>query len=115
MFQKISAGGAIEVSDRAPEEKYQQMLIVLAAGRHLRQAIQILALEADDADRIDIAEFTLAHGQSGRRNFDGMIRGVLTPSERLQQPASLLSAAAAKLRDHQRQRQTLHDVIRVAI
>src|SRR5271163_3296145 len=75
------------------------MLIALAVCGHLAQAVQILAFEADDAERIDIAEFALTHDQSCARYFHRIIKGALPASEGFENPARFLAAAAAELGD----------------
>ena len=60
--QKLDSGGAIEVPDRAAQEKHAQVLAGLAVGGHFEQAIEIFALKTDDADGVDVAEFPLTHG-----------------------------------------------------
>ncbi len=91
------------------------MLIVFPSGRNLRQTIQVLVLEADNADGIDVAQFALAHSERGGRDFDRTIGCVLPSRQGLQEPACLLSAAAAEFGDHQWQGQSLDDVIRVTL
>ena len=63
---------------------------------HFEQPIKIFALEAQNADGIDVAEFALAHGQSGRRNLDGIVGGALAAAKRFEDVAGFSAAAAAE-------------------
>src|SRR5271163_1229591 len=89
------------------------MLAALAVCGHLAQAVEILAFEADDAERIDIAEFALAHDQSCTRYFHRIIKGALPASERFENPASFLATAAAELGDGDRSIEPFDDLTRM--
>ena len=58
--RKLIAGRPVKIPDRAAEKKHQQPFAVAPARGHFLQAVQIGALEADDADAIHLAEFLLA-------------------------------------------------------
>ena len=85
-----SAGRAIKIADRAAQEQYKQMLALAPLRGHFEQAVEIFALETEDADGIDVTEFAFAHGQCGRGNLDGIVRGALPAAKSFENVASLL-------------------------
>ena len=52
----------IEITDRAAEKQYEQMIVLVAPGGGSQQAVQIRPLESDDADAFDPAQFTFTTG-----------------------------------------------------
>src|SRR5580704_19447272 len=77
------------------------------------QAVKIFALEAEDADGIDVAEFPLAHLQRRCGNLDGVIKSALLACKRFEDPTRLAATAAAKFGDCDRALQSLNDIERV--
>ena len=94
--KEVGAGEAIEIADGAAEEEDEQMFTRGAAGGDFTQTVEIFALEADDADAIDVPEFTAKNSKRGRRNFNGMIPGGLPARERFEEQARFAARAAAE-------------------
>src|SRR5579864_6042109 len=94
LAEKLDAGRTVEIADCAAEEKDEEMLAVLASGSHFEEPVEVFALESDDADGIDVAEFAFAHGQRRGRNLNRTIGSVLVMRERFENPARFLAAAA---------------------
>src|SRR5690242_8073918 len=107
--QKFGASGAIEVADVAAKEKSEQMLAGGAAGCDFAEAVKKLALEADDADAVDVAKLAVKEGECGRRDFDGVIPGGLPAGQRLQEQARFAAGAAAEFRDDDGPRKLVDD------
>src|ERR1035441_1730064 len=84
-------------------------------GRHPPHPVKILALKTYNADGINVAEFALAHEQSGAGYFDRIIRCRLPPADRLQYPSGLFAAAAAQFGHGDGSVQAVHDLTRVAL
>src|SRR5580658_4426927 len=108
--QKFYSRGTIEIPDGAAQKQHEEMLAGPPVRGHLHQAIKILALKPHDADRINVAELALAHGQSGAGYFDRIIKCRLPPAECLQYPAGLLATAAAQFGDRERSVQARYDL-----
>src|SRR5208282_964440 len=102
------ARGTVEIADGAAQKQYEEMLARAALCRHLEQSVEILALEAQDADAIDVAEFALTHDQSRTGNLDGIVTSTLTPAKSFENLASLLAASAAQFRNGDGTGQALH-------
>jgi hypothetical protein len=96
--KELSSGGTIKISNGAAEKQHEKMLTGAALGSDFEQSVEIFALEAEDADGIDIAEFAFAHHESGAGNLNGIVCGALTAAKSLQQMPRLSSRAAAKFR-----------------
>src|ERR1700674_2741301 len=111
--QELYVCWMFEVADGAAQEYDQQLLSLPASSSHLQQSIKIFALEADDADRINVAEFTLAHGERGPRDLDGAIGNMLMSAQRFEHPPRLLSATAAQLGHYGRRCKSRHNVLRM--
>jgi len=63
--KKVRAGGAIEVADGAAEEEDEKMLARSATGSDFAETVEVFTFEADDADAVDVAEFTAKYGERG--------------------------------------------------
>ena len=87
---------AVKVSNRAAQKQHKKMFSALPISRDLEQTFKIFALEANNADGIDVAEFAFAHHQCRVRDFHRIIRRPLSTAECFQQPACFASAAAAQ-------------------
>src|SRR5579885_917266 len=94
--QELGSCGAIEVSDCASEKEHAEVVPGLAVGSDFEESVEILALEADDADGFDVTQFPLAHDEGGMRDFHGIVGGALAAAESLEQVTRLTSAAAAE-------------------
>ena len=97
--KKLFAGRPVEIPDGAAQKKDQQVFAFAAARRHFSKPLEIRALEADDADFIDVAQFLLAAIERAAGNIDRIIVDALAARQRLEQPARFLAAAAAEFRD----------------
>jgi len=71
--QKLISGRAIEIANRAAEEQDEDLFAFAPARRHLLQAIEIGALEADDADPVYLSELLPAAAQSAPRNINRVV------------------------------------------
>src|SRR5580765_523309 len=109
--EELHSGRSIEVADRTTQKKNAEVLARLAIRSHLQQAIEIFALESDNTDRVDIAQLALAHHQRRVRDFHGIVGNALLAAERLQQPASLASAAAAEFSNRDRTLNAVHNFV----
>ena len=107
--KKIRTGGAVEVTDVAAEEEDEEMLAGGAAGSDFTEAIEILALEADDADAVDVAKLAAKNGKCGGRNFDGVIPGGLPAGEGFKEQARFAAGSAAEFGDDNGARKLVDD------
>src|ERR1700692_4068717 len=89
------------------------MLASTALRSDLKQSIKILALKAQDANEIDIAELALAHHESRARNLDGIVARQLPAAKSLENLASFLAAATAEFGHGYRTREPVYDVTAV--
>src|ERR1700683_1293850 len=87
------------------------MLAALPLRSHFQKSVEIFALEAEDADGLDVAQFALTHGESGRGNLDGIVGGALTPAKSFEEMASVSAAAPAKFGHGYRSRQPFDDAM----
>ena len=53
--QKVHSSGTIKIADRAAQEQNQKMLAVAALRGNFEEAIEVFALEAQNADGINVA------------------------------------------------------------
>ena len=90
------------------------MFALAAARGNLREALQVLAFVAHDADRLDIAELAPAHGERAARDLDGAVAARASACQRLEQPAGFFATSRAQLCYRHRQRQTRDDLRGVA-
>ena len=86
-----------EVPDGASQEEHQEPLSFFPPGGHFEEAVEIFALEADNSNGFDIAQFALADGQGGCGNLDRKVIDMPTARECFENPASFSAAAAAQL------------------
>jgi hypothetical protein len=87
------------------------MLAGTPLGGYFYKSVKVFAFEAENADAIDVAEFALAHGQSGRGNLDGIVGGSLASAKGFEEVASLSAAAAAEFGYGNRGRQPFDDAM----
>ena len=111
--QELVRGRPVEVPDRASQEQHEQALAGGAARGHLAQAVQVLALEPDDAHRIEAIELALGLDQGRARDVDRVVGGELPAPQRLEDPARVLRAAAPQLGDQDRGPEGANDLLRV--
>jgi hypothetical protein len=107
--KKIGTGSAIEVADVAAEEEDEKVLAGGAAGGDFTEAIEILALETDNADAVDVAKFAAKDGERRRRNLDGVIPGGLPAGEGFEEQARFAAGAAAEFGDDDGARKLVDD------
>src|SRR5208282_445322 len=96
LTQEFHVGGMLKVTNRAAQKQHQQLLALPAARGYFQQSIKVLALKAQDADRLNVTQFTLTHGKSGLRDFNGAIGNMLMTAQGFEHPARFLAAAAAQ-------------------
>ena len=72
------------------------MLAGGAAGGDFAKAVEILALETDDADAVNVAKLAAKNGERGRRNFDRVIPSGLPAGEGFEEKARFAAGAAAE-------------------
>jgi hypothetical protein len=112
--EKSNAGGAVEIPDGASQEQYEEVLAGRAVRGYFEQSIEVFALEAQNADGLDVAEFALAHGERRWRNLDGVVGRALATAKSFENVARFASAAAAKFSHGDWSGQALDDVMTVA-
>src|ERR1700727_2707255 len=103
----------MEVSNRASKKQHQKMLAGAALCRDFQQTVEILALEAQDADGFDITQFSFAHHQRRSGNFDGIVRSSLAAGKGFKNVAGFLTAAAAQFGHRDRRSKPVYDVAAV--
>ena len=86
------------------------MLSAGAVRRNFEQSVEVLTLEAENADGFDIAQFALAHGESGGRNLDGIVRRALAATESFEEVPGFPAAAAAQFGNGHITRQLGNDI-----
>ena len=59
--KKIDAGRAVEITDGAAEEKYQEVLIFFATSDDFLETLKIFAFKTDDMDALNVAQLALTH------------------------------------------------------
>src|ERR1700691_1024353 len=89
------------------------MLAVTPLRGNFKQSVEILALEAQDADGIDVTELALTHRESRWRNLDGIISRPLAAAKGFENVACLPAAAAAEFSNCNRGCEALHDFLGV--
>jgi len=107
--EKIRTGGAVKVADVAAEEENEKMFAGGTAGGDFAKSVEIFALEADDADAVDVAKLAAKNGKRGRRNFDGVIPGGLPAGKGFEEQAGFAAGAAAELGDDNGARELVDD------
>src|SRR5258707_2987245 len=107
--KKVRAGGAIEVADGTAEEKHEKMLGGSAAGGNFAEPVEIFALEANDADAVDVAKFTAKNGERGRRDFDWVVPRGLPAGKGFEEQPRFSAGAAAEFGNNDRARKLVHD------
>src|SRR4029077_5651901 len=78
--------------------------------RYFLQAIQIRALETDDAYSVDLSELLLATAESASRNINRVVVHTLLTRQGFQKQSRFLATPASELCDDHRARQTVNDV-----
>jgi len=107
--KKVRAGGAIEVTDGAAEEKDKKMLARGAAGGDFSETVEIFTFKADNADAVDVAELAAKNSERGRRNFDGVIPGGLPAGKGFEERTRFAAGTAAEFGDEDGARELVDD------